>query len=123
MTNVVNYFYDKGICGVQHDGSNLGQCSKDICQPYKEEIIPVYIQRSIHSLVAITNPGSHRTVTDDDVAKGRAPYLLRSLIFEMLNVLYWCSNIKYLEKDQVLAAISIAKKKYDDKREARTSNN
>lgn len=123
MTNVVNYFYDKGLCGVQHDGSNLGQCSKDICQPYKEEIIPVYIQRSIHSLVAITNPGSHRTVTDDDVAKGTALYLLRSLIFEMLNVLYWCRKMSHIEKDLVLAAIELAKNRYEQERVARITNN
>ena len=123
MSDVVELLYNKGFCDIQHNGSNLGQCSKDICQPYKEKVIPIYIQRSIHSLVAITNPGSHRTETDDDVRDSKAPYLLRSLIFEMLNVLYWCRNIKHLEKDQVLAAISIAKKMYDEDREARTSNN
>lgn len=123
MSDVVNYFYDKGLCNIPHNGSNLGQCSKDICQSYKEEIIPIYIQRSIHSLVAITNPGSHRTVTDEDVAKGAAPYLLRSIIFEMLNVLHWCKKMRNIEKDLVLAAIELAKRKYEEERDARTNSN
>ena len=82
-------------------------------------VIPIYIQRSIHSLVAITNPGSHRTVTDDDVAKGRAPYLLRSLIFEMLNVLHWCRKMSHIEKDLVLAAIELAKNRYEQERKSK----
>lgn len=123
MTDVLKFLYKKGLCDVQCDGSNLAQCSKDIGQPYKELIIPVYIQRSIHSIVAITNPGSHRTVTDDDVAKGKAPYLLRSLIFEMLNVLYWCRKMGNIEKDLALAAIEVAKKNYEEERKARSNNN
>lgn len=123
MSDVVSYLHAKGFCGVQHDGSNLGQCSKDLCLPYKEAIIPIYIQRSIHSLVAITNPGSHRTETDSNVADGKAPYLVRSLIFEMLNVLYWCRNLHNIEREMVLAAIGQAKNKYEQEKEARTNNN
>ena len=112
-------FCDKGFCSVQHNGSNLTECSRSLCEPYMEEIIPIYIQRSIHSLVAITNPGSHRTVTDSDVAIGNAPYLIRSLIYEMLNVLCWCKNTVHVDRNVVLAGIEIAKKQYELKKEAR----
>lgn len=125
ITDVIELLYDKGFCAVQHNGSNLAECSIDICKRYKEEIIPIYIQRSIHSLVDITNPGSHRTVADADVKDGTAPYLVRSLIFEMLNVLYWCRKVRNIntERDQVLKALEIAKKKYEEKRRTWTNNN
>jgi len=119
MSDVMYRLYDKGFCSVHHDGSNLGQCSLALCQSYMEEIIPIYIQRSIHSLVAITNPGSHRTVTDSDVASGKAPYLIRSLIYEMLNVLNWCKNASLVDRNLVFAAIEVAKNQYENKKEAR----
>ena len=119
MSDVMERLYDKGFCCVKHDGSNLAQCSVALCQQYMEEIIPIYIQRSIHSLVAITNPGSHRTVTDKDVSKGNAPYLIRSLIYEMLNVLCWCKITTRVDRDLVLAGIEAAKCQYELKKETR----
>ena len=41
MSDVMYRLYDKGFCSVQHDGSNLGQCSLALCQSYMEEIIPI----------------------------------------------------------------------------------
>ena len=87
MNDVMDRLNERGLCTVEHDGSNLNACSIMLCQPYMETIIPVYIQRSIHTCVAITNPGSHRTKTDSDVKDGRAPYLIRSLIYNMLDIL------------------------------------
>ena len=110
VTDIMNLLYEKGFCGIEHNGSNLGQCSTDVGKTYKEELIPIYIQRSIHSLVADTNPGSHRTQVDKDVAAGTAPYLLRSLIFDLLNVLYWCKKITNLDKEMVIAGMELAKK-------------
>ena len=50
--------------------------------------------------VAITNPGSHRTETDKDVTTDRSPYLIRSLIYEMLNysivvIFFLVQNLPY----------------------------
>ena len=93
MTDVMVRLNKCGLCTVEHDGANLGECSRMIGASYMEDLIPVYIQRSIHSCVAVTNPGSHRTQTDTDVKNNNAPYLLRSLIYETLNILYWCKNL------------------------------
>ena len=123
MDDVVTFLYDKGYCSVEPNGSNLAQCSRVLCEGYMEKLIPTYVQRSIHSLVAITNPGSHRSTTDSDVAIGNAPYLIRSLIFEMLNVLYWCNNIINSNRDKVLADIEAEKIKYEQKKEARNKQN
>lgn len=119
MSDVMYRLYDKGFCSVPHDGANLAACSKALCEVYMEEIIPVYIQRSIHTLVAVTNPGSHRSSTDSDVAKAEAPYLIRSLIYDMLNVLCWCRRITHIEPDLVKQAIEVAKMKFELEKEKR----
>lgn len=58
--------------------------------------IPVFIQRAFHSLSAITNDGSHgrrTTTTSADILSGKAPYLLRSCMFELFNVIIWQNNL------------------------------
>lgn len=114
MNDVMDRFNERGFCTVKHNGSNLAECSKMLCQPFMEKIIPVYIQRALHTCVAITNPGSHRTETDADVKNGIAPYLIRSLIYNMLDVLYWCRCLPPKDfREKALLAVEQAKDKYD----------
>lgn len=117
MNDVMTRLYERGFCTIEHDGSNLAECSRMIGQRYMEEIIPIYIQRAIHTCVEVTNPGSHRSKTDNDVAKGNAPYLIRSLIYNMLDILYWCRLLTPKEeRETVSRAIRAAKSQYDQKR-------
>ena len=120
MSDVMNKLYVRGFCSVKHDGSNFGACSRVLGERYMEEIIPVYVQRCIHSLVDVTNPGSHRTKIDSDVASGKAPYLIRTLIYEMLNVLCWGKVLNAIDDpEKVKRAIVIAKYNYEKKVEER----
>lgn len=113
QSDIFNRCYERGFCTIEHDGSNVAACSKMMGQRYMESIVPVYIQRAMHLCADITNPGSHRTIIDEDVAKGKAPYLIRSLIYEMLNILYWCKNLPSKDnRELVLAAIAQAEDKY-----------
>lgn len=122
MSDVMDKLYACGFCSVKHDGSNLAACSYVIGQRYMEEIIPVHVQRCIHSLVDVTNPGSHRTKIDSDVASGKTPYLIRTLIYEMLNVLCWGKVLNVIDDPvKVKKAIEIAKNNYEKKVEERKS--
>ena len=114
MSDVMYRLNDCGLCTEMHDGSNLNACSLMLGKAYMETIIPVYIQRAIHTCVAVTNPGSHRTKTDSDVKDGKAPYLIRSLIYNMLDILYWCKNLPSKDfKEITLMAIEQAKDQYE----------
>ena len=114
MSDVMFRMNNRGLCTEVHDGSNLNACSRMLCQPYMETIIPIYIQRSIHTCVAVTNPGSHRTKTDSDVKDNKAPYLIRSLIYNMLDVLYWCRCLPPEDlKDMTIMAVKQAYKKFE----------
>lgn len=60
--------------------------------------VPEYVKRSVHSLVSITQSGSHGKIddaltTDEDVRSGRAPYLLKSCLFELFNIIYWMKTV------------------------------
>jgi len=120
MNDVMTRLYERGFCTIKHDGSNLADCSRMVGQRYMEELIPIYIQRAIHTCVEVTNPGSHRSKTDKDVAKGNAPYLIRSLIYNMLDILFWCKNLPPNEnRELVLRAINGAKLKFEKELEER----
>lgn len=59
-------------------------------QPY----VPKYIGKNIDSVVTITQAGSHRTQTDQDIRSGVAPYLVCSTISELLNIILWWDSYK-----------------------------
>ena len=67
----------------------------------KDSTIPEYIQRSFHALVRVVQDGSHsntvqtanRMEVDIDVSNLKAPYLLRSCLYELCNILIWMGYI------------------------------
>lgn len=80
---------DYGLLATPFNGTNLNDCSKFLGNTKLNKIIPLYIQRHLHSLVTIANEASHRQVIDEDVKNGEAPYLVSATIFELLSVLIW----------------------------------
>lgn len=58
--------------------------------------VPEYIQRAFHTLVRVVQEGSHSQKTlivDCDVVSYRAPYLLRSCLYELCNILIWMRGL------------------------------
>lgn len=58
--------------------------------------VPIFVQKSFNACLSTANPGSHILKTDDVnevIRKGNAPYVTKTLIYEMLNVLYWCASL------------------------------
>lgn len=64
----------------------------------KDETIPIYIQRAFHTLTNISQDGSHsesishKLKVDYDVSTLKAPYLLRSCLYELCNILIWIGD-------------------------------
>lgn len=54
-------------------------------------IIPEYVKRSFHLCCNITQPASHNTPIDQLIGFNQAPYVNKSLIVNLLNILYWCA--------------------------------
>ena len=56
-------------------------------------IVPVYVKRSIYACTSTNQRGSHYTDINKAILAGSAPYVTRSLIYELLNILYWCASL------------------------------
>lgn len=57
------------------------------------DYVPVYVKRSIFACVSTNQPGSHYSPIDVEILNGNAPYVTRSLILELLNILHWCASL------------------------------
>lgn len=53
--------------------------------------VPEYIKRSMHACIRIANEMDHGYDLDKLVSTNYAPYVTRALIYELLNILYWCA--------------------------------
>lgn len=66
------------------------------------ESIPIHVQRAIHSIIETCQDGSHASNEGEEgkippqidklVREGNAPYLLYSLVYELLNILFWLKD-------------------------------
>lgn len=124
LSDVVVRLYNCGYCSVEHDGSNLGECSKVLGDRNMSGIIPVYIQRSLHTCVEVTNPGSHRSECDSAVKDGKAPFLIRSLTFDLLNILYWCKDLPPdKDREKTIEWVKLSMEEVEKRREASKNRN
>ena len=103
---VMDYSNSIGLLDIPFTVSNLGECSVRLgSDAFSDKLIPTYIQRSFHSCVVISNSGSHnKQVTDNLVSEGKATYLVRSTIFELLNILEWIQRLPNTEEDNAKRA-------------------
>lgn len=84
--------------------------SKFIGDKRNSEVIAPYIQRYFHSLYEVLNVGSHagdellkgndekydkKKPVTVDVKEGKAPYLLRTCMFELFNIIIWLDQDKF----------------------------
>ena len=62
---------------------------------HKKVTIPPHITRSFHFCCEVTNDGSHEkrmALTKELLRDGMVPYLNKSLILNLLNILHWCAS-------------------------------
>lgn len=78
---------DKGL--FPYDCVEMNARSTFLGKKEMQIFVPVYIQRNIHSVVQISQEGSHRLTIDNDITEGKCPYLFKSTTLELLNVLLW----------------------------------
>lgn len=131
LETIMRELNEYGILGGIFNGTNINECSKLLSNSNLQRYVPSYIQRSIHSCTTVANDGSHTPERMEENAniKGRAhtdvrdgvcPYLVRSTILELLNILVWYHQLPKDEKtvsEIKNIAINVADRmKEDDKR-------
>lgn len=92
MEDIFDECIAKGI--ISSSITKFNERSIALCDRSLQAKVPAYIQRNIHSVVEITQTGSHRTKTDQDIRSGAAPYLVCSTINELLNIILWWDGYK-----------------------------
>lgn len=50
---------------------------------------PIYIQRAFHSLTEISQNGCHPLIVKKHTAQDKAPYLLKSCLYDLLTIINW----------------------------------
>jgi hypothetical protein len=106
--------------GIMKTLSNMGVIPADITELNKKgrhlgdqrykELIPVHVQRSFYSILSVCQDGSHSNKEAEEgkipaqidklVREGNAPYLLQSLVFELLNILNWLKGFMVKNNDK-----------------------
>ena len=69
-----------------------GQETIDAFQDYrikKESILPTVISNYLKNILSATHDGSHRGKIDAHINELKTPYLFKSLLFQLLDVLVW----------------------------------
>lgn len=93
MRYIINWLMESlneyGLLAVKHNGANINACSVYLGKQELKDYVPIHIQRSLHSCVEVCNNGSHRIDIFNLVQSGKAPFLIRSTAFELLNNLKW----------------------------------
>lgn len=91
---IVERLRNKNIFDEELKNCNLKEFSKRLNNANN---VPEHIKRSLHSCITIGHEGSHdgssENHTTNMISYGKAPYLTKSLIYQLLNILYWCASI------------------------------
>jgi hypothetical protein len=108
LDKVMTYLTNEGILQeAKFNGSNLSECSTELGR--KSNIVPCHVQRCFHSCVVIANNGNHQIPEETEksyknrignplfvhrqITSCQAPYLNKALVYDLLNILYWCATI------------------------------
>ena len=96
------------------DIETMNDQSKFLCRKEMTQIFPIYCQQILYPVVSVCQDGSHRLIIDNDVRSRKAPYLLRSTIFSICNLLIWLKNFidQAPDNDLITECVSKAYESY-----------
>jgi len=97
---VIRVLSDIGI--IPQAISQLNAKMYHVCDKRFSDYIPIYVQQSIFSLINVCQDGSHSgneivdgkipPIVEKSVKTGNAPYLLQSIVLDLLTVLWWLKD-------------------------------
>ena len=96
---IMRYFDGRGLLSIPFTGTNIAKCSSSLGEI--SQLVPIHVARSMHFCVEVCNNGSHGDEIIANIAGGEAPYLNKSLILNLLNILQWCPSLKRYEKEEL----------------------
>lgn len=101
MDWVMKYCNNAGILTLKFEGHNLDACMKKLRNSnMTTKFVPLTIQQSLSLAVELSQNGSHWLEVEKRVKAGHEPFLLRSVIFAMMEILVWCKTLPTDEYEQ-----------------------
>lgn len=65
--------------------------------------IPIYVREKFRSLAYVTNGASHyvKSATQNDISEGKAPFLVKNCILDLLTILHWFNKELPISNDDI----------------------
>ena len=117
---IMRFFDGHGLLSVPFTGTNIADCSRSLGNI--PQIVPIHVARSMHFCVEVCNNGSHADEIAANIVSGDAPYLNRSLILNLLNILHWCPSLQKYEVEELKKKVAQYQQETREKREKRNKN-
>ncbi|MBQ7419902.1 MAG: hypothetical protein IJV17_04070 [Prevotella sp.] len=114
---VMRYFDGRGLLPIAFTGTNIAKCSSSLGEI--PQLVPIHVARSMHFCVEVCNNGSHADEIAANIVSGDAPYLNKSLILNLLNILHWCPSLQMYEVEELKKKVLQYQQETKDKREKR----
>lgn len=117
---IMRYFDGHGLLPIPFTGTNIAKCSSSLGEI--PQLVPIHVARSMHFCVEVCNNGSHGDEIIANIVSGDAPYLNKSLILNLLNILHWCPSLQKYEVEELKKKVAQYQLETREKREKRNKN-
>ena len=114
---VMRYLDGRGLLPINFTGTNIGKCSSSLGDI--PQLVPIHVARSMHFCVEVCNNGSHADEIVANIVSGDAPYLNKSLVLNLLNILHWCPSLQKYEKEELKKKVVEYQQETREKRDKR----
>lgn len=117
---IMRYFEGAGLLPIAFTGTNIAKCSLSLGDI--PQLVPIHVARSMHFCVEVCNNGSHADEIVGYIVSGEAPYLNKSIIHNLLNILQWCPSIQKYEKEELKKKVAQYQQETREAKEQRKKN-
>lgn len=117
---IMRHFEGVGLLPISFTGTNIAKCSASLAEI--PQIVPIHVARSMHFCVEVCNNGSHRDEIEAYLVSDEAPYLNKSIILNLLNILQWCPSLKRFEKEELKKKVAQYQQETREKKKNKKNN-
>lgn len=96
---IMRYLEGVGLLPISFTGTNIAKCSSSLGEI--PQLVPIHVARSMHFCVEVCNNGSHSDEIISYLVSGEAPYLNKSIMLNLLNILQWCPTLQRYDKEEL----------------------
>lgn len=117
---VMRYLEGVGLLPIAFTGTNIAKCSSSLGDI--PQLVPIHVARSMHFCVEVCNNGSHADEIISYIVSGEAPYLNKSIILNLLNILQWCPTLQRYDKEELKKKVKQYQQETREERERRKNH-